>query len=147
MRRRGAKIRVLIQATSLVAITCLSGALAFSSAEPLAAVQTAATGNVMRQKLAHSKSILEAIMTSNYEELDSHATALARVTESAGWWVLQSPEYRLQSSAFLRSVQDLIEAAKRRDLDGALKSYNTMTMRCYECHKYMKGARIAKPAQ
>lgn len=147
MGQCGAKTRVLIQFVLVVAIMCLQGAPGLSAVEPAAAAQTAATANVMRQKLVHSKSILEAIMTSKYEELDSHATELARLTESAGWWVLQSPEYRLQSSAFLRSVQDLGEAAKGRDLDGALKAYNTMTMRCYECHKYMKGARIAAPAK
>ena len=130
----------------LIGIACLSGTLLFFGFEP-AAAQTAATGNVMRQKLVHSKNILEAIMTSNYDALNSNTAALARLTESAGWWVLQSPEYKLQSSAFLRSVQDLSEAAKGRDLDGALRAYNAMTMRCYECHKYMKGARIAKPAQ
>ena len=71
-----------------------------SPVEPVVAAQTAATGNVMRQKLMHSKSILEAIMTSQYEELDSHTTALARLTESAGWWVLQSPDNGCRAARF-----------------------------------------------
>jgi hypothetical protein len=111
------------------------------------AAQTPATQSVMREKLGHSKSILEAIMTSNYDELERHTVALSRITQSAGWWVLQSPEYRLQSSAFLRTAQDLVEAAKRRDLDEAMKAYDVMVQRCYECHKYMKGRRIATPAR
>src|SRR6516225_1235266 len=110
--------------------------------DPAVTAQTPATQSVMRQKLAHSKSILDAIMTSNYEELERHTLALSHVTESAGWWVLQSPEYRLQSSAFLRTTQDLVEAAKGRDLDNAMKAYNAMVQRCYECHKYMKGRRV-----
>ena len=108
-----------------------------------AATQTVATGNVMRQKLGHAQKILEALMTSNYAELERNTTALSRATESAAWWVLQSPEYRLQSSAFLRATQDLVEAAKRRDLDAAATYYGAMTLRCYECHRFMKAARIA----
>jgi cytochrome c556 len=61
-----------------------------------------------------------------------------------GWSVLEGPEYQRQSAAFLRATRDLVEAAKGRDLDAAANHYTTLTMACYQCHRYMKNARIAR---
>jgi cytochrome c556 len=106
--------------------------------------QTAATGRVMREKLAHSQQILKALLTSDFALLERESTALARATELPGWLVLEGPEYQRHSTAFLRATQDLIEAAKERDLDAAASHYTTLTMTCYQCHRYMKNARIAR---
>jgi len=57
--------------------------------------------------------------------------------------VLTSPDYLRQSAAFVRAMDDLVEAAKQRELDSAAVGYTVMTMRCYQCHRYLKGARIA----
>ena len=144
MRRLGTttKASMLLAAVFVIAG---SSELPRPHGRAVVSAQTVATGNVMRQKLGHTQRILEALMTSDYAELERNTTALSRATESAGWWVLQSPEYRLQSSAFLRATQDLVEAARRRDLDAAATYYGAMTLRCYECHRFMKNARIAGP--
>jgi hypothetical protein len=105
--------------------------------------QTAATARVMREKLVHAQQVLRAIMISDYKLLEQESTALSRVTKDEGWNVLTSPEYLRQSAAFVRSMEDLVEAAKQRDLDAAAIGYTTMTMRCYQCHRYLKGVRIA----
>jgi hypothetical protein len=106
--------------------------------------QTVATGRVMREKLMHSQRILEAILTSNFDLLERESTALSKATEAPGWFVLEGPEYQRQSAAFLRATRDLVEAAKERDLDAAVNHYTTLTMTCYQCHRYMKNARIAR---
>jgi cytochrome c556 len=106
--------------------------------------QTVATGRVMREKLTHSQQILKALLTSDFALLERESTALARATESPGWLVLEGPEYQRHSAAFLRATRDLIEAAKERDLDEAANHYTTLTMACYQCHRYMKNARIAR---
>jgi cytochrome c556 len=106
--------------------------------------QTVATGRVMREKLMHSQRILEAILTSNFDLLERESTALSKATEAPGWFVLEGPEYQRQSAAFLRATRDLVEAAKERDLDAAANHYTTLTMTCYQCHRYMKNARIAR---
>jgi hypothetical protein len=105
--------------------------------------QTAATARVMREKLVHAQQLLRAIMISDYKLLEQESTALSRVTKTEGWNVLTSPEYLRQSAAFVRSMDDLVEAAKQRDLDAAAVGYTVMTMRCYQCHRYLKGTRIA----
>ena len=105
--------------------------------------QTAATGRLMQAKLAHSQKILEAILTSDFALLDRESSALVQVTKSPAWSVLYSPEYIRQSGAFLRAIDDLRDAAKSMDLDGAASSYVSLTLTCFQCHRYMKNKRLA----
>lgn len=105
--------------------------------------QTAATGRLMREKMTHSQRILEAIMISDYGLLDRESAALLHATEAPGWWVLKSPEYAAKSSAFVRETQDLVESAQQRDLDAAAMHYVSLTLTCYQCHRYLKNSRIA----
>ena len=108
-----------------------------------APAQTPATGRLMRQKLAHSQNILEAILTSDFALLDRESAALAQVTKLPAWAVFYSPEYTRQSGAFLRAIDDLRDAAKGMDLDGAASNYMSLTLTCFQCHRYMKNKRLA----
>ena len=110
----------------------------------VASAQTPRTGAVMREKLAHSQKILEALTTSNYALLDRESDALTRIAASPRWAELRTPELRMYTDTFLKAVADLAGAAKRRDLDAAATYYNSMTMACYQCHRHLKDVRIAK---
>ena len=124
------------------AIVCVSAALLVVDGSA-AMGQTVATGRIMRDKLAHAQAVLEALTTSNYEMLKSHSTELSKATGRAGWDVLRTPEYRRYSEAFLRSTEDLVRAANARDMDLAMIHYTSMTNSCYQCHRYVRNARIA----
>lgn len=106
--------------------------------------QTVATTQLMREKLAHSQKILEALMTSNHEQLGRESEALSRLTLDPAWDVLKNVEYGRYSTAFTRATQDLREAAASRNSDAAAISYVSLTLTCYECHRYLKGARIVR---
>lgn len=108
-----------------------------------AAAQTPATGRLMRLKLAHSQKILEAILTSDFALLDRESSDLAQATKSSAWSVFYSPEYTRQTGAFLRAIDDLRDSAKGMDLDGAASSYVSLTLTCFQCHRYMKAKRLA----
>ena len=118
-------------------------AAAFVLFGSLAPAQTPTTGRVMRDKLTHSQKILEAIMTSDYASLDRESGELVKATELPAWSVLKSPEYLRQSAAFVRAIQDLRDAAKSRDLDAAAMDYMSLTLTCFQCHRHIKGERIA----
>ena len=105
--------------------------------------QTTALNRVMRQKLVDAQGVLGAVVTSNWAELDRRSTALARATDDPAWLVLGTPEYVKQSEAFVRAVNDLVDTAARRDLDGATIAYVALTMRCVQCHRYVARARLA----
>ena len=105
--------------------------------------QTTATARVMRQKLVDAQGVMAAVVTSNWAELDRRSKALAKATEDPAWLVLRTPEYAKQGEAFVRAVNDLLDAASRRDADGAPLAYVALTMRCVQCHRYVARARIA----
>jgi hypothetical protein len=110
---------------------------------PSASAQTVATGRLMREKLAHAQKVLEAIMTSNYLMLDKESAALERVTEDPAWMVLKTPEYRRYSASFGRATQALASAARDRDFDAAEAANQSLMTSCYQCHRYVKNARLA----
>jgi hypothetical protein len=113
---------------------------------PTLHVQTPATGRVMREKLTHMQGVLESLMVSNAAVLRRESESLARATELPGWSVLKSPEYLRHSAAFTRETEGLIQAARQSDLDAAAVQYMAVTMTCYQCHRYLKGARLAERA-
>jgi cytochrome c556 len=118
-------------------------AVTMSMGAPNASAQTTALGRLMRQKLELSQGILAAVVTSNWTELERRSQALAQVTNDPAWTVLRTPEYSKQSQAFLRAAQDLLAAAKRRDLDATPLAYVSLTLSCVQCHRYVARARIA----
>jgi hypothetical protein len=122
-------------------IWVLAAGLAFSAS---AASQAPPTRRLMRDKLAHAQGVLEALTTSNYDLLQSHAAELIRATELPAWQALKGPEYRRYSGDFLRVAQSLRQRAVDRDLDAAAADFSSLTLACYECHSYMKRARLAK---
>jgi len=105
--------------------------------------QTTALNRVMRQKLETSQGLLAAVVTSNWTDLERRSEALVRITNDPAWAVLNTPEYARQSQAFLHAAQDLVDAAKRRDLDAAPLAYVSLTLSCVQCHRYVARARIA----
>jgi hypothetical protein len=105
--------------------------------------QTVALNRVMRQKLQDAQNVLGAVVTSNWRELERSSRALAKATEDPAWLVLRTPEYTKQSEAFLYAVNDLVDAATRRDVEAAPLAYTALTMRCVQCHRYVARARIA----
>jgi cytochrome c556 len=121
----------------------LSMMLVLGTSSGSAAPQTAATSRVMREKLTHAQRLLEAITTSDFALLERESQALSKVTSDLGWMVFKTPEYRRQSDTFLRATEDLVAAAKQHDLDLAAMHYVSLTMSCYQCHRYVKNMRIA----
>lgn len=121
------------------AVAALTTSLAVSSSS----AQTTALGRLMRQKLEQSQGMLAAVVTSNWADLERRSEALTRITNDPAWTVLRTPEYARQSQAFLRAAQDLVDAAKRRDLDAAPLAYTSLTLSCVQCHRYVARARIA----
>ena len=105
--------------------------------------QTTALNRVMRNKLSDAQGVLAAVVTSNWAELERRSKALAAATDDPAWLVLKTAEYTRQSEAFVRAVNDLVDAAARRDQEAAPLAYVALTMRCVQCHRYVARARIA----
>ncbi len=108
--------------------------------------QTPALKTLMREKLMHSQQLLDAVVTSRWADLEAHAVALRKLTAQPAWMVLQSPEYARQTSRFTRALDDLLEAARRKDLEDTPVAYTALTMSCVQCHRHVARMRMAGPA-
>ena len=109
-----------------------------------AAAQTVGLNRVMRAKLAHAQQILAGVVTSDWAELERHSRELRLATEDPAWAVLTTPEYARQTAAFLRASENLLDAARRRDLDATPLAYVSLTISCVQCHRYVARMRVAR---
>ena len=132
-------MRIKLQGVLKVGVVALTVSVAIATAS----AQTVALKRLMQQKLEHSQSILAAVTTSNWGEMQRQSEALIQVTKDPAWMVMNTPEYARQSQAFIRAAEDLLDAARRRDLDAAPLAYVSMTLSCVQCHRYVARARIA----
>lgn len=92
----------------------------------------------MRAKLGHSQNVLEGLAIEDFDLIERGAQELSLVSEDASWQVLQTEDYARQSAEFRRSCDSLRKAAKDRNLDGAALAWMEVTMKCVQCHKYVR---------
>lgn len=92
----------------------------------------------MRHKLDRAKEILEGLSLEDYPQIVREAQALSLLTRDQQWNVIQTREYLGRSVEFRRAADALKEAAQKKNLDGATLAYFTMTLKCVECHKYLR---------
>jgi hypothetical protein len=105
--------------------------------------QTPALDRLMREKLAHSQKILEAVVTSDWKTLERESRAVQQLTKEPAWRVLMTPEYVRHTGTFIRALDELISAAEAHDLDATPLAYTALTLSCVQCHRYVARARIA----
>ena len=100
---------------------------------------------VMRTKLANTQSLLKAIVTADYKEIDRAALALSRISEMeiVSWQNPPRPDYTAQAVLFMTSVDGLREAAQRRDMEAVGTEYSTLVSTCIHCHTHVRDARVA----
>ncbi len=130
-----------MKAATLVLVIGLSVAgvgIAFPDSPPLQTLQ-----EIMQMKLGHAQGVLEAIVLDDFEGVETHAQQLLRLSETTTWNVLRTPEYRRYSGGFRDAASNLIEEARARNLDGAALAYVELTLKCVQCHKELRGARMA----
>jgi hypothetical protein len=97
----------------------------------------------MRAKLDHSQKLLEGLTLEDYDLIAKNAQAISLLSQEANWQVLQTPDYLRHSQDFRRTADAITEAARKKNLDGAALGYVELTMRCINCHKYVRGVKGA----
>lgn len=94
----------------------------------------------MRAKLGHSQNVLEGLAVEDFDLIDRGGHDLALASQASSWQVLQTEDYARQSAEFRRSCDSLRTAAKAKNLDGAALAWMEVTMKCVQCHKYVRDA-------
>jgi len=105
--------------------------------------QNRATKEFMRDKLELSQRVLEGLATEDYDLIIAKATKLSAMTQQADWRIFENPDYDRFSTDFRRHVDAVRKAAADKNIDGATLAYVKMTMSCIECHKFVRGKKIA----
>ncbi|GIW88956.1 MAG: hypothetical protein KatS3mg108_3280 [Isosphaeraceae bacterium] len=100
-------------------------------------------GEFMRQKLEFAKNVLEGLTVENFDLVEKNARSLKRLSMAAEWEVPEIPhveEYLPRTAEFQRLCDQIVAAARARNLDGATLGYVGLTTSCVNCHKYVRGA-------
>ena len=133
--RRGAWV-----AAGTLAFLAVGVAMSRLPAAPPTVVPDQVAG-FMRAKLAHSQNVLEGLAVEDFDLIDKGAQQLSLASEDASWQVLQTEDYARQSADFRRSCDSLRKAAKTKNLDGAALAWMEVTLKCVQCHKYVRDER------
>lgn len=97
----------------------------------------------MRKKLVAADHVMEGLATPNYELIRKGATELIHMSKAALWETHAGPAYSQDSADFVRSAERLIKQANEKDLEGASHTYAHLTIRCIDCHRRIRGQKIA----
>ena len=103
----------------------------------------ATTSEIMKQKLDYAHYILNGIATANYDLMSANAEKLSKLSQAVAWRARETPQYEVFSAEFRRHADALAKAAKDRNPDAASIAYVQMTLSCVNCHKYMRGPKLA----
>jgi len=88
--------------------------------------------------------VLNGLTIEDYDLIAKHSQAMSLLCEDELWSVLQTPEYRARSAEFQRSVDAVTEAARKKNLEAAALGYVDVTLKCVNCHKYVRKVRMAR---
>lgn len=99
----------------------------------------------MRAKLDHAQHVIEGLAMEDYQAIYRAAHDLALASQASAWEVLLTEEYSRQSADFRRSCEALRAAARDENLDAAALAWMEVTMKCVQCHKYVRQADTAVP--
>jgi cytochrome c556 len=92
----------------------------------------------MRAKLTHSQKILEGLLAEDFDMIVANSQRLNLLTRAVEWQMLEAAEYTQRSTDFRRSLDKLTQAAKQKNLDGAALAYIDITIKCLQCHEYIR---------
>jgi hypothetical protein len=97
----------------------------------------------MHTKLVHAQKVLEGLTLEDYEAIAKHGQELALLSQAASWQVIQTAQYHQHSGEFRNAATSLVDAARKKDLDAAALAYVAMTLKCVNCHKYVRRIQTA----
>lgn len=92
----------------------------------------------MRAKLDHAGDVLEGLSLEDFDLIAKGAQELALASQASSWQVLQTADYARHSAEFRRACDSLGAAAKAQNLDGALVAWMEVTLKCVQCHRYVR---------
>ncbi len=126
--------------TLVIAMMLILGLLASSGHTQL---QPNKVSEFMKLKLQHAQKVLEGLVMEDFDTIEKNSQSLSLLSQAETWQVLQTPDYLQHSGEFRRAANAVTNAAREKNIDGAALAYLEMTMKCVNCHKYVRDVRMA----
>jgi len=95
-------------------------------------------GSLMQQKLEHAQGLLSALSVGDFDRMVTDSRELQRISLEARWSQPYSPEYAEFGDDFRSSLDRVIAAAQKRNIDGAALNYVEVVLTCIDCHKAVR---------
>ncbi|WP_339731598.1 hypothetical protein [uncultured Gimesia sp.] len=92
----------------------------------------------MQAKLDSSKDVLEGLVTEDFDLIQKGTKKMIEMSNATEWQVVEGPVFAQQSAEFRNAAKEVLNYAKKKNLDGASLSYLHLTMTCIACHKQIK---------
>jgi len=97
---------------------------------------------VMERKLKYSQQVLTGLALKDFDIIDDSSKELMTCLKDATWRINDTKEYLLHSNEFLRQIESLQKAAKKKNIDAATVAYVEMTFTCVKCHEHLRETRM-----
>lgn len=97
---------------------------------------------VMERKLLHAQKLLEGLAMKDFDKIDKSTEGLMECLKEATWRINDTDKYLLYSNEFLRNIEGMQKASKKKNIDAATLSYVEMTLTCVKCHEHLRETRI-----
>lgn len=136
MRRHRSLAAVLVPLAGLALLFCPTPTASSQDPDPTKVPP------LMQMKLEHTRNIMEGLTLEDYEKVASSARSLRLLSMESGWNVYQTKSYRAQSQAFRQATQLMSDAAADKDINRASLGYISMTIRCVDCHTYIRKNKV-----
>jgi len=121
-----------------LSITLLSVAAFLVPANPPETAKPLDLSEFMAQKRIHSQIVLDGLMREEYQTIILAGENMRKMRADKRWERLASEDYRRYSEDFETSAQAMVDAARRKNLDGCMTAYVKCLQACYNCHKYVR---------
>ena len=95
----------------------------------------------MKQKLERSQNILAGLTEPDFDVLLKNAQAMRNLGFLERWARSDVPGYREQTHVFGIANDQIILAAREKNLDGATLAYAQLVVSCVNCHKLVRAAK------
>ena len=97
---------------------------------------------VMERKLKHAQVVLAGLALKDFDKLEKAADELMLCVKEATWRINDTDKYLMYSNDFIRHIEGLQKASKKKNIDAATLAYVEMTLTCVKCHEHLRETRI-----
>lgn len=132
--------RLLLIGVTTTVLAVGAGAMLLRADPPATRIKDS-SDVLMHAKLTSAQNVLAGLVRENFDQIESAAREMKRISQAAEWPRQRDSVYEHYSAEFRRQCAKLENLAKDRNHEGASFTYMQMTTICISCHDYVRDSR------